>query len=198
MSKLNILYESIIDGLLHMLNININKYNESKELETKTIEILNNSNKVYELCFEFANSAIERSGMKLLNLRKTGKTEKTKDNTTTMDNINLTSEVIETNNEQIANEKQCLQISELKKEIELLAEINKKQNKELNTLRDSKECVTDFINSNLKIITVEYKHEIETLSTSIDLMREFYEDELIKRCEQIESLTLNIDNMLIK
>ena len=190
MTKLNILYEGVISGLMNLSSINFFKLKSEESFQIKNLEILKNTDKVYEKCFEIVNLIAKTTNTTNFNDKHSktiGTCNLDTDNRQTVDKT--TTEI---------NEDQDMIPNKIQKELDLAKLTIHKQNEQINLINKTKESIFSYIDKNMNIMVENYKKEIISLSSSIGVMRDFYEDELIKKCEQVERLTLNIDNMVLK
>ena len=221
MSKLNILYENIISGLLHVASIDCFKKSSEEIFQSKTIEILKNTDKLHDKCFNLLRYYTSNKKAENENVSVNVQVVDTKINTNNQNKNNNQNNPKGNGNKTTHNRQASCSISKnevdnhptlektslndeaddlekLKKELDFYKNAVQQQNLEMNLLKDTKENIFNFMEKRINLMTSDYKIEFESLCTSINVMRDFYEDELIKKSEQIENLTLNIDNMLLK
>ena len=196
-SKLNLFYESILQGLINLSTYDHFIVNFEETYSLKQCNQIEELNEIISKCLllirELKESNYQKEN-KIIELTK-HKLSALEDNLCKMNNVENKPENLKTiNNSEMAINKELelnkLLIAKQESEIINLKEGNK-------ALKESNKALYDFVEKNNEVMITSYKKEIETLSLSINIMKDFYEDELIKRNEIIDNLSINMENILL-
>jgi len=193
-------------GLINMLTYNNFIINWDEEFNMKKTERIEDYEKIITQCLTLIKELRESNQEKELALRgrknspQKGKLNKNNNHQRSFSsNLNNNESKTNFNNnyDVLDNKNKPAENWTADKEIEICRVMINKQDMEIFNLKESNKSLCTFVEKNQEIMVSNYKSELEALSTSINIMRDFYEDELIKRNEIIDNLSINIEDILL-